>query len=70
MHTISAKKEKGFKVEVFGLDGETVYSAWHKDRNEAQTVAELEQRKVLFPPLTLDDISDKELMDILGDFNL
>lgn len=72
-HTISARKEKGFKVEVFAWDGGTVHSAWYQDRNEAQSAAQHWERLVTLnlvdaaPVMTMDEImSDDELMAELG----
>lgn len=70
MHTISARKEQGFKVEVFAWDGGIVHSAWYQDRDEAQNAAEYHERLVtlaggaVMP--TLDDVfadmDDDELL--------
>ena len=69
MHTISARKAEGFKVEVFDWNGKTVHSAWHQDRDEAQTAANHWERLVTLnlvdgaPTRTLDEIlSDDELL--------
>lgn len=74
MHTISARKEQGFKVEVFAWDGNVAHSAWYQDRAEAQNAAEYHERLVtlaggaVMP--TLDDVfadmSDDELLAELG----
>ena len=74
MWTMSARKPEGFKVEVFGMDGETIHSAWYQDRNEAQMAGEHWQRLALDfnlkgsePSPTLDEImSDDELLAALG----
>jgi hypothetical protein len=70
MHTISARKPEGFKVEVFDWNGKVAYSAWHQDRNEAQELASHWERLVTLnlvdgdPVLSLDEImmSDDELL--------
>lgn len=69
MHTISARKPEGFKVEVFDWSGKVAYSAWHQDRSEAQTMAEHWERLVTLgladgePVPTLEEIlSDDELL--------
>lgn len=66
-HTISARKPEGFKVEVFGWNGDVVHSAWYQDRNEAQSSAEYHERLVTMaggsPIPTLDDVlSDDDLL--------
>lgn len=68
MHSISARKPEGFKVEVFDWSGKLVYSAWIQDRDEAQTTAEHWERLVTLglanggPTPTLDEIlNDEEL---------
>lgn len=72
MHTISARKPEGFKVEVFDWNGKVAYSAWHQDRNEAQAKAEHWERLVMLglvdgnPTPALDEIlSDDELLNQL-----
>lgn len=70
MHTISARKTEGFKVEVFDWNGKVAYSAWHQDRNEAQEHASHWERLVTLnlvdgaPILSLDEIliSNDELL--------
>lgn len=74
MHTISARKEQGFKVEVFAWDGNVAHSAWYQDRAEAQNAAEYHERLVTLSGgaaiPTLDDVfadmDDEELMAELG----
>lgn len=74
MHTISARKPEGFKVEVFDWKGKPVYSAWHQDRDEAQAEAEHWERLVTLnlvdgePTPTLGEIllSDDELLAALN----
>lgn len=69
MHTISARKPEGFKVEVFDWNGKVTYSAWHQDRGEAQTVANHWERLVTLgladgePSPSLNEIlNDDELL--------
>lgn len=69
MHTISARKPEGFKVDVFDWNGKVTYSAWHQDRAEAEATAEHWERLVTLgladgePVPTLDEIlSDGELL--------
>lgn len=74
MHTISAKKTKGFKVEVLDWNGKLVHSAWYQDRDEAEMMARHWERLVTLnlvdgdPVPTLDEIlSDEELLkELLG----
>lgn len=45
-HTISARTEQGFKVEVADWNGLTVHSALYADRDAAQDAAEHWERLV------------------------
>lgn len=73
MHTISAKKENGFKVEVFDWNGKIAHSAFYQDRGEAQDAAHHWERLVTMGLVdgdqtpTIDEIlSDDELLRELG----
>lgn len=69
-HTISAKTEQGFKVEVRDWNNLVVHSATYADRDAAQDAASHWERLVTWnlvdgndPALTIDDImSDDELL--------
>lgn len=69
-HTISARTEQGFKVEVADWNGVAVHSAFYGDRQAAQDAAEHWERLVTLnlvdgqPVQTLDELmaSDDELL--------
>ena len=67
-HSISARKEQGFKVEVADWNGNTVHQAWYQDRNVAQDAAEHWERLVTLnlvdgaPVLSIDDIMSDDLL--------
>lgn len=61
-HTISARTEQGFKVEVADWNGLTVHSAFYADRDAAQDAAEHWERLVTLglvdgqPVQTIDEL--------------
>jgi hypothetical protein len=68
-HTISARKEQGFLVEVRDFENRSVHSGWYQDRDEAQAVASHWERLVTWklvdglPAPTMHEImSDDELL--------